>query len=123
MSKLDEIRDENAAGLLTVQEGRNGYYMGWDAAIALNLPVKFADWAKIGIDVTFVGNIPWIYLDTVNGVKVRTKYLGNHGFTVFWSSVRAGGTDHITDISLIFNTIRNILKQQCDERNNSKKTK
>lgn len=62
--------------------------------------------AKIGIEVELLGNYPWVYLDKVNGVKVKTKYLAEHGFTVFFR----GKSDKITDIPLIFNTIRNILK-------------
>ena len=43
----------------------------------------------IGIEVTLVGNYPWVYLDTVNGKKVTEKFRAKHGFTVFmgaWSN-------------------------------------
>jgi hypothetical protein len=65
--------------------------------------------AKIGIKVELVGNVPWIYLDKVNGKKVEGKLMANHGFTVFFESVRADGHTKITDISAIFKKIRETL--------------
>jgi hypothetical protein len=65
--------------------------------------------AKIGIQVQLVGNFPWVYLDTVNGKKVQGTLRGNHGFTVFFLSIRDGQKDTITDIPLIFKKIRETL--------------
>lgn len=67
---------------------------------------------RIGIDVTFIGNYPWIYLDTVNGKKVKGKFQGNHGFTAFWSGVRTGSTPRMSDIGIVFKKIRETLNQQ-----------
>lgn len=40
---------------------------------------------RIGIEIKMVGNAPWIYLDEVNGNKVKeTGNQGNHGFTIAW---------------------------------------
>ena len=61
---------------------------------------------KIGIKVTYVGNYPWIYLDTINGVKVKEKFEGNHGFTVFWLPVRRDRPIRISDITEVFKLIR-----------------
>lgn len=61
--------------------------------------------AKIGIDVTFTGNYPWVYLDKVNGKVVRERYEGNHGFTVFFT----GKEDTITNIPRIFKKLRQML--------------
>lgn len=67
---------------------------------------------KIGIEVTLVRNVPWVYLDTVNGKKVKGTYLGNHGFTTFWSGIRIGDPSHtLTNISIVFNKIRETLKE------------
>lgn len=66
---------------------------------------------KIGIHTKLIGNFPWIYLDEVNGKKVEGKLLGNHGFTIFFQSIRYEKPDTITDISKIFNKIRETLKQ------------
>ena len=57
---------------------------------------------KIGIKVELFGNYPWVYLDTVNGNKVKERFEANHGFTVFFR----GKPDKITDISYIFEIIR-----------------
>lgn len=66
---------------------------------------------KIGIQVELIGNYPWIYLDKVNGKKVQGKFEGNHGFTCFWRAIKTGQKDHISDISVVFNKIRETLKQ------------
>ncbi len=64
---------------------------------------------KIGIEVTMFGNYPWVYLDTVNGNRVKGKFHGNHGFTIFFKGIRPGQPDQITDISTIFKKIRETL--------------
>lgn len=64
---------------------------------------------KIGVNVELVGNFPWVYLDKVNGTKVSGKLHGNHGFTVFFTAIRPGEPDKITDIPLIFKKIRETL--------------
>lgn len=61
---------------------------------------------KIGIEVTLIGNYPWIYLDTVNGRKVTEKYEANHGFTIAFLPVRADRPFRFTDLSYIFEIIR-----------------
>ena len=37
---------------------------------------------KIGINITLAGNAPWIYLNSINGVRVTEKFYANHGFTI-----------------------------------------
>jgi hypothetical protein len=39
---------------------------------------------KIGIDVTFAANYPWIYFDTINGKIVTGTFHANHGWTAFF---------------------------------------
>ena len=72
--------------------------------------------AKIGIEVTFLGNYPWIYLDTVNEHKVWERYDGNHGFTAFWLPVRRDSPLHINDISAVFKKIREMLTEEGREK-------
>lgn len=44
---------------------------------------------KIGITIKVSGNIPWIYLDSVNGNKIQPEdFSANHGYTIAWISVR-----------------------------------
>jgi hypothetical protein len=64
---------------------------------------------KIGIKVTFISNYPWLYLDTVNGKKVKGTFLAEHGFTAFFFSVRPNEPDKLTDISAVFEKIRETL--------------
>lgn len=66
--------------------------------------------AKIGIKVELVGNFPWVYLDKVNGKKVKGSFRGNHGFTAFFSAVRRGEPDKITSIPDVFKKIRETLE-------------
>lgn len=61
---------------------------------------------RIGIQVELIGNYPWIYLNTVNGNRVKERFLGNHGFTVAWYPVKSGEKIKLTDISEIFRIIR-----------------
>jgi hypothetical protein len=39
---------------------------------------------KIGVNIELNGNYPWIYLDKINGVKVKEVYQARHGFTAFF---------------------------------------
>lgn len=64
---------------------------------------------KIGIKVELVGNYPWVYMTTVNNKRVEGNFRGNHGFTVFFRAIRVGQHDRITDISTIFDKIRETL--------------
>ena len=45
---------------------------------------------KIGIEVTLIGNVPWIYIDTINGKRVKEKFHANHGFTIAFLPIREG---------------------------------
>jgi len=59
---------------------------------------------KIGITTEYFGNHPWIYLSKVNGITIKDKYLGNHGFTAFWQT--KDGSYIISDRKIVFNLIR-----------------
>lgn len=61
---------------------------------------------KIGIEVELFGNVPWIYLDKVNGNKVKEKFHSNHGFTIALYPVKIGEKIVLTDICEIFKVIR-----------------
>jgi hypothetical protein len=38
---------------------------------------------RIGIEIELVGNIPWIYLRSVNGNKIsKEDWTDNHGYTI-----------------------------------------
>ena len=69
--------------------------------------------AKIGIKVTFTGNYPWIYLDSINGKKVKEKTSdSNHGFNIAWLPVRADSSFHFTNTKEMFELIHKYLKNE-----------
>ena len=63
---------------------------------------------KLNIDIGLVCNYPWIYLDTVNGKKVKGTFKANHGFTAFMMNVN-NGEHHMSDRRVLFNKIREYL--------------
>ena len=58
----------------------------------------------INIVTTYIGNYPWVYLDTVNKKRVKEKFMAEHGFTV--ATVSIGGKIKLTDTKKIFEIIR-----------------
>lgn len=68
--------------------------------------------AKIGIEVTMCCNYPWIYLDTVNGIKVKEYWQAEHGFCICFSPIRNGEGYKWNDLSYIFNKIRQVLENK-----------
>jgi len=63
---------------------------------------------NIHIDIELKGNVPWIYLDTVNGNKIKPEdYSSDHGYTIAWWPVRSELKPHLDeDIKRMFNIIR-----------------
>jgi hypothetical protein len=65
---------------------------------------------KIGIEIELRGNIPWIYLESVNGNKVKPEDWVNasHGYTIAWYPIRNGEevTINWQDIKKTFEIIR-----------------
>jgi hypothetical protein len=63
---------------------------------------------KIGINVELAGNYPWIYLEKINGNRVKREdfYLGNHGFTIAFLPIKPDQVMEITDIRKVFEIIR-----------------
>lgn len=60
---------------------------------------------KLNINVRFVMNYPWVYLDTVNDVKVHG---GTHGYVAF---IHHHATDsfRLKDRPALFKKIRSLL--------------
>ena len=59
---------------------------------------------RIGITIECGVNIPWIYLDKVNGNKVdETGNGGNHGYVIGWYNT---GIKLADDMSGVFDLIR-----------------
>ncbi len=77
----------------------------------MNELVKFKNrLKKIGYEINLEGNIPWIYLDSVNGNKVKPEdwINANHGHCIAWYPVRDGEelTLNWQDMELTFKLIR-----------------
>lgn len=65
---------------------------------------------KIGIELEFAGNVPFIYLYKINGAHVKETYLANHGFTVAWYPTKVNGEIKFTDLQEIFKLIKKNYK-------------
>ena len=66
--------------------------------------------SKLGINITLVGNYPWIYIDTINGKIVTEKFYAEHGFTIMLTPNLTGKGYEFTDIGEIFKLIRKYIK-------------
>lgn len=56
---------------------------------------------NIGIAVELAANHPWIYLVSVNSIKITERFQANHGFTAFYST-----TGRFSDRRTVFKLIR-----------------
>jgi hypothetical protein len=65
---------------------------------------------KIGIDVTFAANYPWIYFDTINGKEVTGTFHANHGWTAFFYPVEIHGKIKFSDRREVFKKVREFIK-------------
>lgn len=63
---------------------------------------------RIGIHIDFVGNLPWIYIDKINGIRIKREdyFYGDHGFTVGFLPIRVDQDFRFTDNKKIFELIR-----------------
>ena len=53
---------------------------------------------RIGIEIEFVGNYPWIYLDRVNGNMIQKEdFTANHGFNIAWYGIRNEDKIHFAE--------------------------
>jgi hypothetical protein len=62
--------------------------------------------SKIGVDVKLVANFPWIYLDTVNGVKVSGTKNSEHGWCITYHNTDLRNLTFRRDL---FSKIREIV--------------
>ena len=63
---------------------------------------------KLNIDIELMGNYPWIYIDSINGNRIKREdyFYADHGFTIGFLPIRPDVEFHFTDISEIFKLIR-----------------
>ena len=77
----------------------------------MNEVVKFRErLKKIGYEIELAGNVPWIYLHSVNGNRVKKVdwINANHGYTIAWYPIRNGDEVQLnwTDIKTTFMLLR-----------------
>jgi len=63
---------------------------------------------KLGIELQMSSNYPWIYIDSVNGNRIKREdyFEGNHEFTIGFHPIRQDQVFEFTDIGEIFKLIR-----------------
>jgi len=65
---------------------------------------------KIGIQIELASNVPWIYLDKVNGVRIKPEdwYNANHGYCIAYHGVKVGEGPHLNwhSMDVTFKLIR-----------------
>lgn len=63
---------------------------------------------NIGIEIELAGNYPWIYLEKVNGNKIRKEdyYFANHGFTIAFLPIQKDKKLEILNLKKTFEIIR-----------------
>jgi len=67
---------------------------------------------KIGIEVKLSGNYPWVYINEICGIRVKERFLGNHGFTlIFLPGRNDSPPSEFTDITEIFKLIRKYSRE------------
>jgi hypothetical protein len=64
---------------------------------------------RIGIEVELFANVPWIYINRINGKKVTETFEAEHGFTVAFLPIRPNQELQFTDITEIFKLIRKYI--------------
>lgn len=77
----------------------------------MNEVVKFKErLSKIGYEIELEGNVPWIYLKSVNGNPIKSKdwLNANHGYCIAWYPVWHQDEVKLNwyDIKLTFKLIR-----------------
>jgi len=61
---------------------------------------------RIGITLKLVANYPWMYIDKINGHKVKERFEAEHGFTLAFMPIREGDDIMFTNLRVIFQLIR-----------------
>jgi hypothetical protein len=71
----------------------------------VKLDIFIARMQKLGIDIKLIGNYPWIYIDTINGKRIKERYYAEHGWTIGFLPLRDKEFNFL-DITELFKLIR-----------------
>jgi len=72
---------------------------------------------RLGIMIELSVNYPWVYIKKINGMVVKERYLGNHGFTIAFLPIKDGQSINFTDTGVIFNLIRKYVNKNKSHSN------
>jgi len=61
---------------------------------------------KIGIEIDFWNNFPWVYLTKINNKTVKEKYQSEYGFVIGYMPIKPDKDFQFTDLNEIFKIIR-----------------
>lgn len=64
---------------------------------------------KLGINLNIVSNYPWIYINSINGIKVTEKFHSEYGFTIAFLPIKLNDELEFTDVGEIFKLIRKYI--------------
>jgi len=64
--------------------------------------------SRLGINIEFMFNVPYVYLYSVNGNHVNEKFMSDHRFTVALYKIN-GSVYELLDTRVLFKTIRKHL--------------
>ena len=75
---------------------------------------------KIGIDIEINGNYPWVYIDSINGNKIKEEdfYNSDYGYTIAFLPIRHIEKLELLDINKTINLIRKYIK--VDQKSQTK---
>lgn len=66
---------------------------------------------NLGIHIELNANIPWIYIKSINNIKVTEKFKSEKGFTAFYYPVKLNQKIRFSNRSTVFNLIRIYTKR------------
>lgn len=70
---------------------------------------------KIGIKLTFSSNYPWVYLDTINGKKVKETYHSEHGYLIGYSPIKVNQHFEFDDLHNLIELIRIYINEKMEK--------
>ena len=62
--------------------------------------------ANLGVKIELESNVPWIYLHSVNGNRIKKRYGAEHGYCVGLTGVRKDSKGSFWDLKHLFKTVR-----------------
>lgn len=65
---------------------------------------------RVGVKIDLAGNLPWVYMVSINGKAVTEKLNSEHGYTVCYVTGSEREEVSWTNTKLMFNLIRKYRK-------------